>query len=74
MCVKEGLSEIFFEEYGFKSLFRTHAGDLSCYQNKLGKNKYLKLCFNFLPLHVFFSMRARKLFQIFPYSYFYNNI
>jgi len=33
--IQEGLSEIFFEEYGFKSLLRTHAGDLSCYQNKL---------------------------------------
>ena len=33
--IQEGLSEIFFEEYGFKSLLRTHPGDLSCYQNKL---------------------------------------
>ncbi len=34
--MQEGLSEIFFEEYGFKSLLRTHPGDLTCYQNKLG--------------------------------------
>ena len=33
--IQEGLSEIFFEEYGFKSLLRTHAGDLSCFRNKL---------------------------------------
>jgi len=33
--IQEGLSEIFFEEYGFKSLLRTHPGDLSCYKNKL---------------------------------------
>jgi len=33
--IQEGLSEIFFEEYGFKSLLRTHAGDLSCYKNKM---------------------------------------
>jgi len=33
--IQEGLSEIFFEEYGFQNLFRTHAGDLACYQNKL---------------------------------------
>jgi len=33
--IQEGLSEIFFEEYGFKSLLRTHPGDLSCYRNKL---------------------------------------
>ncbi len=24
-----------FEEYGFKSLLRTHPGDLSCYRNKI---------------------------------------
>ena len=33
--IEEGLCEIFFEEYGFKSLLRTHGGDLVCYQNKL---------------------------------------
>jgi len=33
--IQEGLSEIFFEEYGFKSLLRTHPGDLSCYKNKI---------------------------------------
>lgn len=33
--IQEGLSEIFFEEYGFKSLLRTHPGDLSCYRNKV---------------------------------------
>ena len=33
--IQEGLSEIFFEEYGFKSLLRTHPGDLSCYRNKI---------------------------------------
>ena len=33
--IQEGLSEIFFEEYGFKSLMRTHPGDLSCYRNKV---------------------------------------
>ena len=32
--IQEGLSEIFFEEYGFKSLLRTHPGDLACYRNK----------------------------------------
>ena len=32
--IQEGLSEIFFEEYGFKSLLRTHPGDLTCYRNK----------------------------------------
>jgi len=32
--IQEGLSEIFFEEYGFKSLLRTHTGDLTTYQNK----------------------------------------
>lgn len=41
--IQEGLSEIFFEEYGFKSLLRTHAGDLSCYQNKL-ENPEEKCC------------------------------
>lgn len=33
--IKEGLSEILFEEYGFKSIFRTNPADLSCYKNKL---------------------------------------
>lgn len=33
--IQEGLCEIFFEEFGFKSLLRTHPGDLSCYRNKL---------------------------------------
>jgi len=37
------LSEIFFEEYGFKSLLRTHTGDLTCYQNKL-ENEEEKCC------------------------------
>jgi len=41
--IQEGLSEIFFEEYGFKSLLRTHPGDLSCYQNKL-ENPEEKCC------------------------------
>ena len=29
--IKEGLSEILFEEYGFSSVFRTHPADLSVY-------------------------------------------
>ncbi len=33
--IKEGLSELLFEEYGFKRMFRTHPGDLSCYKNRL---------------------------------------
>lgn len=41
--IQEGLSEIFFEEYGFKQLLRTHAGDLSCFQNKL-ENPEEKCC------------------------------
>lgn len=41
--IQEGLSEMFFEEYGFSSLLRTHAGDLSCYQNKL-ENPDQKCC------------------------------
>ncbi len=32
--VKEGLSEMFFEEYGIGRLFHTNPGDLSCYKNK----------------------------------------
>ena len=32
--IKEGLSEILFEEYGFKRIFRTNPADLSCYKNK----------------------------------------
>ena len=32
--IKEGLSELLFEEYGFKSIFRTNPADLSCYKNK----------------------------------------
>ena len=32
--IKEGLSEMFFEEYGFGRIFRTYPGDLSCYKNK----------------------------------------
>jgi len=32
--IQEGLSEMFFEEYGFSRLLRTHAPDLSCYQNR----------------------------------------
>ena len=31
---QEGLSEMFFEEFGFSSLLRTHPADLSSYQNK----------------------------------------
>ena len=30
--IQEGLSEMFFEEYGFSRVLRTHAPDLSCYQ------------------------------------------
>merc|ERR1719481_1553078 len=37
--IQMGLSEIFFEEYGFKNLLRTHAGDLACYQNKLDNSE-----------------------------------
>eukprot|EP00095_Tigriopus_kingsejongensis_P000859 snap_masked-scaffold1668_size31705-processed-gene-0.0 protein:Tk00859 transcript:snap_masked-scaffold1668_size31705-processed-gene-0.0-mRNA-1 annotation:"actin-related protein 6" len=33
--IQEGLSELLFEEYRFKSVFRTHPGDLACYKNKL---------------------------------------
>lgn len=32
--VQEGLSELLFEEYRFKNVFRTHPGDLVCYKNK----------------------------------------
>lgn len=32
--IKEGLSEMLFEEFQFASVLRTHAGDLSCYKNK----------------------------------------
>ena len=32
--IKEGLSELLFEEYGFKRIFRTNPADLSCYKNK----------------------------------------
>jgi len=32
--IREGLSEILFEEYQFASIFRTNPGDLSCYNNK----------------------------------------
>jgi actin-related protein 6 len=32
--VREGLSEILFEEYRFSSILRTNPGDLSCYNNK----------------------------------------
>jgi len=32
--IQEGLSEMFFEEYGFSRVLRTHAPDLSCYQNR----------------------------------------
>ena len=33
--IREGLSELLFEEYGFKRIFRTHPADLSCYKNKI---------------------------------------
>ena len=33
--VQEGLSELLFEEYRFKSVFRTNPADLACYKNKL---------------------------------------
>lgn len=32
--IREGLSEILFEEYQFASILRTNPGDLSCYNNK----------------------------------------
>lgn len=32
--IKEGLSEMLFEEYGFGRIFRTNPADLSCYKNK----------------------------------------
>lgn len=32
--IKEGLSELLFEEYAFQRIFRTHPADLSCYLNK----------------------------------------
>ena len=32
--IREGLSEILFEEYQFASMLRTNPGDLSCYNNK----------------------------------------
>ena len=32
--IREGLSEILFEEYQFASILRTNPGDLSCYHNK----------------------------------------
>ena len=35
IALQEGLSELLFEEYRFKSVFRTNPADLSCYQNKL---------------------------------------
>lgn len=41
--IQEGLVEMFFEEYGFSSLMLTHAGDLTCYQNKL-ENPSEKCC------------------------------
>jgi len=41
--IQEGLSEMFFEEYGFSRLLRTHAPDLSCYQNKK-ENPQEKCC------------------------------
>ena len=41
--IQEGLSEMFFEEYGFSRVLRTHAPDLSCYQ-------VLPCSFNFQPL------------------------
>lgn len=33
--IQEGLSEMFFEEFSFSRVLRTHAPDLSCYQNRL---------------------------------------
>lgn len=33
--IKEGLSELLFEEYGFQRIFRTNPADLSCYKNKI---------------------------------------
>ncbi|TRY75044.1 hypothetical protein TCAL_07010 [Tigriopus californicus] len=35
LSIQEGLSELFFEEYRFKNVFRTHPGDLTCYKNKM---------------------------------------
>ncbi len=33
--VQEGLSEVLFEEYQFRNVFRTHPADLVCYKNKV---------------------------------------
>ena len=33
--IQEGLSELFFEEYRFKNVFRTNPADLACYKRRL---------------------------------------
>ena len=40
--IQEGLSEMFFEEYGFSRVLRTHAPDLSCYQVRTRELAVLK--------------------------------
>lgn len=33
--IGDGLNELLFEEYRFKSVLRTHTADLACFKNKL---------------------------------------
>ena len=37
--IQDGLNEILFEEYRFKSVFRTTPADLACYKNRLENPK-----------------------------------
>ena len=46
--IQEGLSEMFFEEYGFSRVLRTHAPDLSCYQVLCTSQVFLQLKFETL--------------------------